>query len=319
MPASPNSFSIINKPPFTQTFQPEQMKLATGNYIYKNTSEDRTNIQALFCDHSVGLLEITEDSDALFSITTNGLKVDFELTDENKILDFVVSLHGLIYVDITGVPTHIWAPLIKASLKLNKAVKAIYTEPKSYTKILPNLPSTYYSESQYIKGLPGFFVLRNSTSANTCFIPLLGFEKSRFDIVMNSVDPRPGSTFPIIGLPGFRVEYPYESYYINRNRLTSGNLWHNIKYASAYCPFSLYYQLQKMASVHGKKLYKIGLTGTKPHLLGAVLFNLLSNENVELIYDYPKKKINNSIGVARIHIHHIDLFSRFLAQRNGSH
>jgi hypothetical protein len=320
MPVLANpTFNLVDKPPFTQTFQGIKLSLNSGIYIGKKTSEERTNIADFLPEDGLDIYNVINDNDYSFELVDeNNSVIPFDLTDETSLLSFITPIEKFIYIDITGIPTHIWANLIRLSIATGKKVKTIYSEPLSYTEIQPNVPSTYYSESQDIKPLPGLIVLSNPTTIDICFIPLIGFEKSRFDIVMNSVDPKPGNTYPIIGLPGFRIEYPFESYFINRSRLGSGNLWHNIRFASAWCPFTLFYQLQKLVFEQKNKVFKIGLTGTKPHSLGAIMFHLLSNLNTDLIYDFPKKKINNSKGIAKIHLHHVDLFIKFLNSRNGS-
>jgi hypothetical protein len=319
MPLTANpTFNLVDKPPFTQTFKPGPLPLSSGAYIYKKSKEDRTDILSALPQH-LTLYEVSNETDFTFDVVhNNGSKTSIDLTDNESVLSFAEQFNEAIYIDITGIPTHVWAPLIKAAIEKEKKIKAIYTEPLAYSTIKPNVPSTYYSDSQAIRPLPGLIVLSNPTSLDICFIPLIGFEKSRFDLMMNSVDPKPGNTFPVIGLPGFKLEYPFESYFINRSRLGSSNLWDNIRFATAWCPFALYYQLQKLVFANRNRVFKIGLTGTKPHSLGAILFHLLAGNATEIIYDYPQKKINNSTGIARTHVHHIDLFIKFLNAANGT-
>ena len=48
----------------------------------------------------------------------------------------------------------------------------------------------------------------------------------------------------------------------------------NVRFADAACPFRLFYALEDIAAVHSSSVMKVGLLGTKPHALGAVLYAL---------------------------------------------
>jgi hypothetical protein len=127
---------------------------------------------------------------------------------------------------------------------------------------------------------------------------------------VEQVQPPGRKIVPVIGVPGFRPEYPFHTYHGNTLPLRQTVSWKNVRYAIANCPFSLLYVLQDIAAEHPLDLVKIAPIGTKPHALGAVLFALTSPRRVELVYDHPVRKATRTIGRSRILVYHVSaLFS----------
>ena len=305
---------VSEKPLFTQTFEVDKQDvvLMNGLYVYNNSGEDRSVLASQLVKNKINILELKEYNETSFRLASSKTENTFNLSVEQDLKALLLSTDGVFYIDITSMPNHIWAPILRVAFKLDVKIKVIYCEPKKY-----NLPTRYgasvdYSVSQQLKQLPGFVVLKQVPEQKICFVPLLGFEKTRFELLMNKLDPIISQTFPIIGLPGFRIEYPFESYFFNKNRLDRDLLWQNIHYSTAHCPFSLFYLLSKLSAENKSKFFRIGLIGTKPHTLGAVMFYLHSKAGADLIYDYPAKRINKSTGLHKFHIYHVDLFDKFL-------
>jgi hypothetical protein len=188
-------------------------------------------------------------------------------------------------------------------------------EPEEYSRS-QDTAHLYDLSNEYegIKDIPGFAMLQ-PTGENFCYIPILGFEGARFSIATTKVDPPKDKTFPVVGLPGFRPEYPFEAYVANRRTLESTSEWiySNIKYVDAGCPFCLFYAIQDLANQHKNDILKIALLGTKPHALGATLYAIINDNKVQLIYDYPKRKPGRTTGIGRIYLYHVSFFISLLA------
>jgi hypothetical protein len=212
-----------------------------------------------------------------------------------------------VYLDITGLAHHVWAPLLRAALAIGAAVKAVYVEPQDYSFSQLPTEGEIFDLSERISGIapiPGFASFREVPEDAVCFVPLLGFEGPRFAYLLEQVQPPGGKIVPVIGVPGFRPEYPFHTYQGNRLKLVETFAWKNARYAIANCPFSLFYTLQDIAADYPGDLLKIAPIGTKPHALGAVLYVLLARPSAELVYDHPVRKATRTVGSARILVYH---------------
>jgi hypothetical protein len=213
-----------------------------------------------------------------------------------------------LFLDITGLAHHVWAPLLKAALATGRQVSVVYTEPFDYTFSKAPTEGEIFDLSERITGvapIPGFTSLVDEGEDEFCFIPLLGFEGTRFAYLLEKVQPSGGKIVPIVGVPGFRPEYPFHTYQGNTLPLRQTAAWKNVRFAIANCPFSALYALEDVASEHPLDLLKIAPIGTKPHALGAVLFALTTRRRVELIYDHPIRKATRTSGRNRLHVYHV--------------
>lgn len=207
-----------------------------------------------------------------------------------------------VYLDITSLSHHVWAPILKALVSQRKKVDVLYTEPEDYRPNPHPLRGEIFSLSEKIRGLsplPGFASLSTDGRDDFCFVPLLGFEGARFAYLLEKVQPSGDNVIPVIGVPGFRLEYPFHTYQGNRQVLADSKAWRNVRYARANCPYGLYYLLETIARDKGCKL-KIAPIGTKPHALGAVLFSIINPERTELVYDHPIRKAARTVGRAQL-------------------
>jgi hypothetical protein len=212
-----------------------------------------------------------------------------------------------VYIDYTGLAHHVWAPLIQSALAVGKTVRAVYVEPESYRRSETPREGEIFDLSERISGLapiPGFASLQEPTEAFV-FVPLLGFEGTRLAFLVEQIQPSGGKMIPVVGVPGFRPEYPFHTYLGNRPVLDATKAWHNVQFAQANCPFSVFYILEEIAQKWGDHVLKIAPIGTKPHALGAILFALASRANVELVYDHPIRKEHRTEGADRVHVYHI--------------
>lgn len=221
----------------------------------------------------------------------------------------------IIYLDITGLSHHIWAVLIASAIRSQQHIRVLYVEPEEYSRS-QDTANLYDLSNEYeaIKELPGYSMLQQP-GANFCYIPLLGFEGARFSIATTAIDPPRTKVYPVVGLPGFRPEYPFEAYVANRRTLDSASDWvySKVKYVDAGCPFCLFYAIQDLAIQNSLDILKIALLGTKPHALGAVLYALYNEGKVQLLYDFPKRKPGRTAGIGRIYLYHVTFFLSLLS------
>jgi len=205
-------------------------------------------------------------------------------------------------LDITGLSHHVWAPLLRAALSAGRRVECVYVEPGSYTRTAVPTDSDIFDLSERIDGIapiPGFASLSSATES-AVLVTLLGFEGARFQYVIEQVEPRPGKVVPVIGAPGFRLEYPLTTFLANRAGLLETRAWEQVEYSRANCPFSVFWTLEDIAARWPAAAIQIAPIGTKPHALGAVLYYLSSRRRVELIYDHPIRKPNRTSGSSRV-------------------
>lgn len=215
----------------------------------------------------------------------------------------------VVYIDITGLTHSVWASLLRAALNAKFDVRVIYVEPQKYKRSTAPVEGEIYDLSTKINGitpLPGYTLLSPQTFNEFDFVPLLGFEGARLRHVTEKVQPAADRIIPIVGSPGFKPWYVFETYLGNRSSLTEEGMWQRVRYAPANCPFSCYYLLTEIAENTSSRLIKVALTGTKPHALGAVLFALTKvKPEVELIYDHPIRKDGRSEGSDRLLVYYV--------------
>ena len=215
------------------------------------------------------------------------------------------------YIDITGMPHDTWAPLTKVALELALDLKIIYFEPDSYKESDAPREGEIFDLSEKIEGIrpiPQFSTLTEDDGTGSIFVPLLGFEGSRFAYVNEQVQPNQSLIYPIIGCPGFKPEYTFYSYLGNAATLEQTGAYANVRHAKSNCPFSLAYTVREIAAKYPGYRIKIGMMGTKPHALGAVLFAISHPDTVELVYDQAKRKTNRTAGTGICHVYDVSDF-----------
>jgi len=306
---------LVDKPLFTDefilrdAFQPE----IGSTYIFGTTAEDRSVFASDLRKRVVGVRFIELREVERFVIETDDASFPrVVLRREAAVGDFAQSLgDGPLYLDMTGLSHSTWAPLTKVFLALGKEIRVVYLEPQSYTRNPSPRFGEVYDLSERIEGIapmPLFASLNDAPEEKVCFVPLLGFEGTRFAHMMEEVQPLQRKTIPIIGVPGFQPDYPFQAYLGNSGALERTGAHRQIKFAKSNCPFSLFYALEQIAAKYADEHLKIGLVGTKPHALGATLFALGSSASVELVYDHVKRKKNRTSGADRCLVYRISDF-----------
>ena len=256
--------------------------------------------------------ENTRDRD--FSRCTaevDGATRRFQLRSGEQLQAFFSSIKSdVVYLDITGLSHHVWAPLLRAAVVTPKVVSAVYVEPRSYTFSPTPTEGEIFDLSEAIHGirpLPSFGILSEpEDEESTIFVPFLGFEGHRLAYVLEQVQPPRKNIIPIIGVPGFMPEFPFHTYQGNRNILAHGNLYTQIRHIMANSASDAFYMLQEIATDYPLHTLKVAPIGTKPHALGAILFTLWTKRLVEIVYDHPIRKPNRTVGSANILVYEIE-------------
>ncbi|HEY4224561.1 MAG TPA: hypothetical protein VGM70_01975 [Pseudolysinimonas sp.] len=233
---------------------------------------------------------------------------------ETSELDHMIeSYRGRLAIDITSLEHKVWAPLVATCLRLDRELVAFYAEPDDYVKSPEPLPGAIFDLSEAIRGiepLPGFARVAPPGDEDGWFAPLLGFEGARLAHVMDQEEVDNRRTYPVIGFPGFRLEYPTYTYLGNREVLGTGHIHRRVEYASASNPFEAFHALERILSRTNGARLRVAPIGTKPHALGAVLFAIAHPAVVELIYDHPVRSRGRTHGVRLMHLYEVSDFFR---------
>lgn len=297
----------------TKTTVDEFVPEAGSGYVFGSSGEERSAHSDAWQSraHSVRFVRIVDQGRSEFSTEIDGRRYQFLFRSRDQLRKFWAEIESdVVYLDITGLSHHVWAPLLRSAISSKKRVIGVYVEPKDYRPSLTPTEGEIFDLSERIEGIapiPGFASLADIPESEFCFIPLLGFEGTRLAFLLETVEPQGGKILPIVGVPGFKAEYPFYTYLGNRGSLQATFAWRNVRFAQANCPFSLFYTLQEIASLHPSDTLKIAPIGTKPHALGAVLFALASSRSVELVYDHPIRKANRTAGTSSLLLYELSV------------
>lgn len=302
---------IRDRPRLTESFdRVVQFSPDAGSaYLFANNGEARSaHISEWMRSASdVEFVEIESQDGEVFS----SLGVEISPRRSSDLVGFTKSISAnLVYLDITGLSHYVWAPVLKVLMAEGREVRVAYVEPDAYRRSSAPVEGHIYDLSASISGIapiPGFAFLssRASDEENFLFIPLLGFEGVRYKYLLEQIQPRNENIFPVVGLPGFKMWYVFETYSGNSYPLRESASWRQVQYAAANCPFSCFFTLMDLRAKNPRKLLKVAPIGTKPHALGAVLFAIHEGANVELVYDNPVRKSGRTDGSDRLLIYHV--------------
>jgi hypothetical protein len=294
------------------TFVPEEAAV----FVVGTSVEDRISHLEEWKEHAgkVRFVHLRDDGKNQFSYLIDTQWKAISLRSDKQLQEFWAALAArTFYLDLTGFPHHIWAPLVRSCLIGGYRLMVIYVEPGEYRYNVAPTEGEIFDLSERISGIapiPGFASLRETREEQVCFVPLIGFEGRRFAYMVEQVQPPGGKIVPVVGVPGFRPEYPFHAYLCNRTTLMETRAWRNMRFANANDPFSLYYLLQDIAEDNRDDFLKIAPIGTKPHALGAVLFAITTPARVELVYDHPIRKAKRTKGFSRLLVYHVSTFLR---------
>lgn len=287
-------------------------------FLYSISAEERSSyhveyIKLKYSSIKFIEIEIIENERDLIIEKHSHSKIN--LRSEYDIQTFIIS-HNItnIYIDATGLNTRVLASLLRNAVIINKKQKLeifiVYVEPYSYNISKFKLEGVYNDLSEKIEGidpLPGFANFIPYTD-DIKLVALLGFEGGRFAYIKNTIQPPDDRIIPIIGVPGYRIEYPFVALSGNYVTLNETKSWNELLYISANSivdSFTILKKILKETPEYLKLL--IAPIGTKPHTIGALLFAIEFPKRVEIVYDNPKRKINRTDGTGQFVVCNVNL------------
>lgn len=284
----------------------DDFKIEGGSlYLFGHDSEERSHACADFVkakQSDVTVLELEYvDKDKMHIVGSRN--PDIPLGSQKAIMELIQMYNcRYIYIDVTGMNVRIAAALLLRIDNSNTEIHVVYAEPQKY-----NLEQ-YHKEGKDnewagvidgIMPLPGFSNFADP-NAEFFFCVFLGFEGGRFSHLLKEMQPMEELIIPVFGIPGFRIEYPYNAYWSNRKGLKDTDSSSNVKYASANSIVDAYMLLNRIKKESDNKKIIIAPIGTKPHTIAAIAFAIKNFNNVEIVYDNPKKIESRSEGIGII-------------------
>lgn len=286
----------------------EYQPIAGSTFLYAYTQEERSKLASDFIpkwDHMVLFVgvEYMEDD----TIMVEGSKEKYPLRSIEALTQFVDTYAtSVLYMDISGLNARISAALLPIMFRKGIDVHIIYAEPSTYQLDKFKKEGVLIDLAEKVEGirpLPGFASIITDNLPRK-FIPLLGFEGARFTQMLEAVAPDDEDIIPMVGLPGYRMEYPFVTLYSNKAPLVSTSSWENIVYVGANSIVDVYLQLLELTRHYPDTKMVVAPIGTKPHAIGAILFAMKHRDKVELVYDNPKRKERRTDGVGKIVVCH---------------
>jgi len=309
-----NSIKMINKDYLYEKKYKDinAFKIETESaYFYFRSAETRShhivnNIKNKYLNTKFIELETIENErDIIIDKKTNN---NYNLRNSKSIFELINYYQtSIIYIDTTGMNNRIVASLLNNSALLSKErqieINIVYVEPYVYKTELFKLEGVSNDLSEKIDGiepLPGFASIIPYTD-EMLFVALLGFEGGRFSYLLEQIQPQKDNIIPIVGVPGFRIEYPFITLLGNKMPLDETRAWERIKYIAANSIVDVYFFLQKLLpQISQNSKIVLAPIGTKPHAIAAILFAIKNPRQVEIVYDNPKRKINRTDGEGQI-------------------
>ena len=299
------------------THAPENFYLRENStYLYAPTGEERTQHVSRWVGNSGGsiLIQVSNvQPDGCTLTDSSGSSRTLDVRDLGVVRSFLETLSGTLYLDITGMAHHIWAPIVRAANGMPVILRAIYAEPREYRLSRDATEEDVFDLSRRIDGIspiPGFTVLRDPQPESSYLVPLIGFEGARLMNIVNEVQPRSDRIFPIVGLPGFRPEYQFHALLGNRRALEATGAWKQLHYAMAACPFAAYYEIERVYEDSPGRYLRLAPIGTRPHALAAVAFVTTHFETSELVFDYPLEIEDRTSGLGILHEYNLSALLR---------
>ncbi|CAM3161345.1 hypothetical protein [Asticcacaulis taihuensis] len=259
------------------------------------------------------IFQVAEGSDFGQIRIEGEIDEDLSLRENSKFRGWLNNLPATtVYLDITGLGHHLWMPILRMLLEGGKVVQCLYTEPGEYTYSSNPRPGDFYDLSEKMRGfrpIPTFARIPSRGRPAGLLIPLLGFEGVRFKHLVEVIEPNDKDIYPIIGVPGFEIDYPFHTFEGNADPLRSTRAWQRVDYVDASCPFSLFSLIERMRQDHPGRAIQVATIGTKPHALGAMLY-AMRDDTCEILYDHPVRKQGRTHGSGKCHVYDISTFWR---------
>ena len=280
-------------------------------FFYEQDTEDRS----VYCSNelrnnnpTVNFIGIVEGAEDMVNLVEGGVPTDtLNLHSALMILTVIKKkTPSCVYLDVTGMSCRVAAPILKVLLEENMETRVVYAEPTDYIVEEFQKEGLHKDLSEMLEGvrpLPCFVKLIPYDEDNPpVFVSLLGFEGGRFAYLVSDQNPLDKKIRPIVGVPGYKMNYPYISLWGNRTVLTLRRCWNRIEYAEANSIVDIYFKLDLIYHKNHQSRMMVAPIGTKPHAIGAIMYAIKHPNEVEIIYDNPKRTLNRTNGVGRVSI-----------------
>ena len=186
----------------------------------------------------------------------------------------------------------------------------LYVEPEEYK--LKDIKDNF-QEFELSNHFEGFYNIRpynlliDSTTNNkekAEIVVLLGFEDNRIGYLLEMDEGQKYKSYvPLLGLPAFRTGW--ENIALSRNIRHFNSDFKKLEFAGASNPYQVMNKLEEIKNKSDYEKILIAAFGTKPSAIGTSLFlvNNFKNKNnkVGIIYDFPKKKENRTMGTGKVY------------------
>ena len=249
-----------------------------------------------------------------FNIRFGDREIETNAFDLRELLDIVPNGSSLV-VDISGVDHTFWAGCMVAFRAQLSALYFIYTEPGAYKfAIRPSTTEDFETgifdlsdRARGVSPLPRFANLHGPElyGGRSVFVPLLGFEGRRVLNVLSGLDPTPQDVVPIVGVPGYRLEFPSYTVTCNEVFFDDTHSEAKIRYAPANDPFVARDVLRSIGEDFPDTYMYIAPIGTRPHAVGALMFADEERERAEILFDHPIRKSESRQGTGNAHLYRI--------------
>lgn len=309
----------LHDPTFTRRVDLASLSdLGISHLLYgADIEEDRASIMATaFSAKFPTILCRVEQLDEA-TCKFHAYKASVNLFETEQLDDLVDGLSGMIAIDLTSLENRVWAPLVRTLIRRNADFIALYAEPDDYRK--SDLPGYVYdlSGGRGIEPLPGFAQVSRRLNDEGHFAPLLGFEGARLSHIIDQEEVEVSRSYPIIGSPGFRIEYPTTTYVANQNVLSLEHMDQRVELAQASCPFEAFRALERIHDRVGSRHLRIAPIGTKPHALGAILYAIEKPTGTEIVYDHPQRSRGRTRGTRGVYVYEVADFLADLRSRDS--
>lgn len=273
-------------------------------YLFAQDPEDRSSHCSLnLCKKNSDTIfeEISiNDNDQMVVASNNSI---VPLSSTVAIENFFSSYYfRVLYLEVTGMCCRLVAPLMKFALQNGIDLRVVYSEPNEYLLQEFQKEGLNNDLSESVAGvnpLPGFVRLV-PFKEEPLFVTFLGFEGGRFTYLVTNKQPSYNKIMPIVGVPGYRMHYPFETFWGNRNALKTTKAYEHVVYAEANSIVDSYLTLGKISYDNRNPNMIVAPIGTKPHAIGAIMYAIKKSDKVELLYDNPKRSLHRTEGVGRI-------------------
>jgi len=298
----------LNRPLFSRTFAAIEEVPLGANSVYvvgdNLEIEDRAAQWEALADGETRIARVTEASQSGITVELEAQLHKLRLREIASMSGFLSSLcASRLHIDLTGLPMRVWAPLVRAALDACLPVSAVYIEPGDYRYSTSPIEGQIFDLSERIDGIspiPGFATLVRADHERSLFVPILGFEGTRLAHILETIQPKNENVWPVVPVPGTRVQFPFFSYLANKGQLVDTHSWKAVLYSRANCPFSLYHLLCSQFDDQPELQLVLAPLGPKPQALGAILYYLDHRDRVELVYDHPISRRDRTVGAPRV-------------------